>query len=338
MSTKQPFFSVIIPNYKTEPFLEQCLKSLINQTFENFEVIVVNDGSPGVGLEYFKEKNKFYQPEIGIENVESTKQAEYIFKNLVGKDARFKFITKQNEGQGPARNHAIYNIAEGQRIVFLDADDWLENDYLEKAWEVISNTKLPIIFYGQLKNYEHSTNQTHDFSYYQKRIPKTNNLKSLLVFPTWSMNPINYFWERCFLIENNVKYPETRAEDTVFNINAIIAFTKKYGSQKGFKKINTYYIYRLFENQTSADPNFQNVLFKDLYEHHQNLQTNISQLGFAYRMLNFITTLRYKLVYKKLNTEKKSTKILNGVIFKILTVLEIILSGTKLQKINTNQQ
>lgn len=107
-----PVVSIIVPCYKQAHFLEQSLHSVLAQTLEYWECIIVNDGS--------------------------TDATEYIAKQWVEKDDRFKYIYKENGGLSSARNKGIA-ISNGTYILPLDADDVLHRDYLKKLLPVIEN-------------------------------------------------------------------------------------------------------------------------------------------------------------------------------------------------------
>ncbi len=104
--------SVIIPVYKVEPYLRECLDSVIGQTYQNMEIIVIDDGSPdGCGM---------------------------ICDEYAAKDKRITVIHKENEGLSAARNQGI-RMATGQWITFMDSDDWLERDFYEKLMNMAND-------------------------------------------------------------------------------------------------------------------------------------------------------------------------------------------------------
>lgn len=105
--------SVIIPIYNAEEYLHRCLDSLINQSYTNFEVLLVNDGS--------------------------IDHSEDICKEFQQKDSRFKLLNKSNGGVSSARNIGL-KYAKGEWIYFLDADDWLELNAFEKLLSEIGNS------------------------------------------------------------------------------------------------------------------------------------------------------------------------------------------------------
>lgn len=109
--------SVIIPVFNVENFLSECLNSVINQTYKNLEIIIVNDGSSDNSLNIIKE---FQQ-----------------------KDKRIILIEQENLGPSIARNKAI-SIATGDFISFVDADDWIDEDFIEKLFQTIDRTDADI--------------------------------------------------------------------------------------------------------------------------------------------------------------------------------------------------
>ena len=98
MNNKDSLISIIIPVYNVEKHIEQCLNSIKKQSYQNFEVIIVNDGS--------------------LDNTES------ICKRITQSDVRFRYFSKENGGVSSARNFGLDN-ANGHYITFIDGDDWV---------------------------------------------------------------------------------------------------------------------------------------------------------------------------------------------------------------------
>ncbi len=105
MST-HPLISVIVPCYNQAKYLNECLESVLSQSFQNWECIIINDGSPD--------------------------ETEEIAQRWTAKDTRFRYLKKENGGVASARNFAIER-AEGKWILPLDADDKIGQRYLEFA-------------------------------------------------------------------------------------------------------------------------------------------------------------------------------------------------------------
>lgn len=107
----QPKISVIIPVYGVENYIEKCIKSVIKQSFLDFECIIINDGTLDKSI--------------------------FIAKKTVNNDSRFIFIDKENGGQGSARNLGI-EIAKGQYLAFIDSDDYVNTDFLDIMYKKIT--------------------------------------------------------------------------------------------------------------------------------------------------------------------------------------------------------
>lgn len=100
---QMPIFSVIIPVYKCEPFLKRCLESILSQSFEDWEAILIDDGSPD--------------------------NSGKICDEYAARDSRFKVIHKPNSGVSDTRNKGL-DVSNGEFIVFIDSDDWIGPNYL----------------------------------------------------------------------------------------------------------------------------------------------------------------------------------------------------------------
>ncbi len=99
---KKPLISIIVPVYNAEPYLQKCIDSIINQSYMNLEIILINDGSTDKSGEFCNEYQK--------------------------KDTRIKVIHKENSGVSEARNAGL-DAATGEFISFIDADDYIEPDF-----------------------------------------------------------------------------------------------------------------------------------------------------------------------------------------------------------------
>lgn len=111
--------SVIVPCYNQAQYLDECLQSVLDQTYQDWECIIVNDGSPDNTAE--------------------------VAKRWLEKDARFKYFYKENGGLSSARNFGI-DKASGEWILPLDCDDYISNDYLDLAKNHFDNQNLKVIY------------------------------------------------------------------------------------------------------------------------------------------------------------------------------------------------
>ena len=118
----QPLISVIIPVYNVEKHLNKCLDSIINQTYKNLEIIIINDGSKDASAE--------------------------ICREYAEKDNRIVFVSRENRGVSATRNEGI-ELAHGDYFSFIDADDYLELDAYEYLLNIVEKHNVDAV------NYEH---------------------------------------------------------------------------------------------------------------------------------------------------------------------------------------
>ena len=118
--------SIIVPVYNTENYLEKCLYSLVNQTYKNIEIIIIDDGS--------------------------TDNSMNIIQKFVLADNRVKVISQKNQGLSGARNTGMNN-ANGDYIMFIDSDDWIEIDTCEKAINASEKYNADVVFWSYIKEF-----------------------------------------------------------------------------------------------------------------------------------------------------------------------------------------
>ncbi|GAB4145836.1 MAG: hypothetical protein OHK0017_05860 [Patescibacteria group bacterium] len=321
---KKPFFSIIVPVYKVEAFLEQCLKSVKGQTFTDFECIVINDGSPGVSQELWKiGQAPDYQPEIDLKGLELDKQAKYIFDQICKNDKRFKYIYQSNQGLGAARNTGM-NAAKGERLVLLDSDDFLHHKYLEIAFESINQNQLSDIFFGSLINYNHG--KLEPFVPSQKFVPANNNLKTMLVFPTWTVTAVNYFWRLDIIRKHNLQFPITRGEDTIFAFNCALAYYREFG-KLNYVNIPNIYFYRQFQNQMTRSQSFETQLFEATSDFTHGMKQEFYKIDWVHGLLAHLFVLRFRIYKERSLATNNLKKIILHLHAKFLTIIAILVAG-----------
>lgn len=177
----QELISVIIPIYNVEKYLKKCIDSIINQTYKNLEIILVDDGSPD--------------------------NCGKICDEYAKKDQRIRVIHKKNGGLSDARNAGI-DIAKGKYIGFVDSDDYIETDMYEYLYNILIENSSDI----SICDYEY---------YYEKNntIGKSNNVKmNETVDKKEALRRLmgnsigNYAWNKLYKRDlfNNVRYPVGR--------------------------------------------------------------------------------------------------------------------------------
>ena len=122
-----PDISVIVPVYNIRSYLDQCLNSLRNQTMQNIEVILIDDGS--------------------------SDGSSVICDTYVKKDSRFRVIHKRNEGLSAARNDGL-DTALADYIMFVDGDDWVEPEFCEDPYHIAKETGTEIVVFQRMWNDE----------------------------------------------------------------------------------------------------------------------------------------------------------------------------------------
>ena len=209
--------SVIIPVYNVEKYLDQCLKSVTAQTYTDFECILVNDGS--------------------------TDKSGEICDNWAKNDNRFKVIHQENQGVSAARNKGIEN-AQGEYIIFIDSDDWVDTDYLE----TLMGDDSELVISGDFVETQSGCLGTN--------IPLKNNIinfsKSSIEEIAHLLNKHLFFgpyfkrYKSSIIKKNNVVFPleVSYGEDLIFNFTYL-----RYVSQIRTISKATYH-YRRFENNT----------------------------------------------------------------------------------------
>ncbi len=136
--------SIIIPVFNTASYLDECLKSVLNQTFTDFEIICVNDGSSDSSLD--------------------------VLKNYQLKDNRIKVISQSNKGAGAARNVGI-KYAKGDYILFLDSDDYITNHALSEVYDIAVSTSADMVLF-KLINFDNETYETSKSNYFEMKFIK----------------------------------------------------------------------------------------------------------------------------------------------------------------------
>ena len=178
-SMYNPLISVIVPVFKTEKYLRQCLDSVCGQTYRNLEIICVDDESPDRSGE--------------------------ILEEYARRDPRIKVIHRKNGGLSAARNSGLA-AATGEWIAGVDSDDWLEPDIFEKAVPKLTD-RVDILVFGTRLVYEPGVKPCGFERYFE--LPEEGGLepgdmrRTRINVCFW-----NKLWRRSFIAENGIAFPE----------------------------------------------------------------------------------------------------------------------------------
>lgn len=186
-------FSIIIPVYNAQETLPHCLDSIINQTFQDYEVLLINDGSEDQSAKVCAD---------------------------AANDKRFRVFYQNNKGPGAARNKGLLN-ARGDYVCFIDSDDYICPDYLEQLYLQIKATCAEAIFFGYNK-----VNTAGDIV--KVCVPEeatdSYNTKELLLKLS-EQDLFGYTWIKCFsktIIDKNCFFEDMRLfEDEVFSCQVL---------------------------------------------------------------------------------------------------------------------
>lgn len=165
-----PLISVIVPIYNVEKYLERCVDSIVNQTYKNLELILVDDGSPD--------------------------NCPQMCDDYAKKDSRIKVIHKKNGGLSDARNAGMA-VATGEYISFIDSDDYVSDDFFECLLNVMNKENSDIAECSVVKFYE-DNHFDEFFDNLSAKTYDTQNAMSALI----AENPFHqHVWNKLYKTE-----------------------------------------------------------------------------------------------------------------------------------------
>lgn len=204
--------SVIVPIYKVEKYLPYCIESIINQTYENLEIILVDDGSPD--------------------------GCPRICDEYAKKDKRIKVIHKKNGGLSSARNAGL-DIFTGEYVVFIDSDDMMINNAIELMIKELINNKSDLVMtdYYYLKSLDENPNI--DNSNYIVENFEGNDIFDLLYNKKYPM--IMLAWAKLYKKDlfKNIRFPEGKIHEDDFIIHRVLDKTKKFTHMSSLLFLNS---------------------------------------------------------------------------------------------------
>ncbi len=174
--------SIVIPVYNVEKYLAKCLDSLVSQTFQNFEVICVNDGSTDNSLQ--------------------------ILNQYAAKDPRIKVFSQQNGGAAKARNLAL-SKASGTYIMFCDSDDWFEPDMCETMYREMTSHDVDMVCCNpNVIDEQHDILRIDDLDSYENKFSGICELSYPVVTKT-SVTLWNKIFKKSLIDQYGICFPET---------------------------------------------------------------------------------------------------------------------------------
>ena len=243
--------SVIVPVYNVGKYIEKCLDSLVNQTLKDIEIIVVNDGSKDNSIEIIKKFREKYQDKI-------------------------KYYEKENGGLSDARNYGLKK-ATGDYICFVDSDDYIDVNLLEKLEKYMSLDN-DMIKYKMVKVDEcyREIEKINGPTFEQMTGEEAFNIlygTDIMLQPAWL-----YLYKKSFLQENNFKYPVGKFHEDFATTALLMLKAKKVVSTD----IYGYYYYQSNESITRGN-NEEKKLKRamDMLEHYDNMEKDIENIDIS---------------------------------------------------------
>lgn len=283
--------SIIVPIYKVEKYLRQCIDSIINQSLKDIEIILVDDGSPD------------NCPKICDD-----------YKKI---DSRIKVIHKKNGGLSSARNAGM-KIATGEYIGFVDSDDYIEHDMYEKMYYTAKEHDVDFVMSDYYK--VHETNKIEVSSIIDDGLYNKNKIKNI-IYPQLIMKenidygPLLAVWhclyKNSFLKDNDIYFDEVvkYSEDNLFS--SIVGYkSESFYYMKG----SYFYNYRYNPNSISTTykedslsvyvemNNRLHNKFYDCEEFNFKRQLSLHMIYYTFNYINRVigSNLTFKEKYKKI--------------------------------------
>lgn len=271
--------SIIVPIYNVENYLNACITSIVEQTYENIEIILVDDGSPD--------------------------NSDKIYEEWKKKDNRIKTIKKQNGGLSDARNVGL-NAAKGDLILFVDSDDFLNIDAVEKSVQVMNKYKADVVVFEFAELY--SDGKIIKRGNYQQSSLEIYNRKEFFSRLLEDKSITNHVWRKLFKKDliPSAPFPKGKNFEDIFSMPELIKNAKKIVSINDIE-----YFYRQNDEGIVKDLNFKNCqdFFEaSLYatERISNLEPSLKEKAHTYQVMKDLTNL------ENMSTLSKSDSKLNS--------------------------
>lgn len=216
--------SIIIPVYNVESWLEECLDSLLNQTYENIEVILINDGSTDSSLD--------------------------ICEVYAKKDSRIQVFSQENQGQAAARNYGLTK-ATGEYILFMDSDDYLNDSaILEKFIHIFQEKACEVIYTSYCRFDDETREIIEDLSlqFTQKEIEEVTGqqlLELLINRKSYHHAPYQKICKKSFLNQHQILFREGYFHEDVEWTARVL-----YHASSVYTYFDRWYMRRMRENST----------------------------------------------------------------------------------------
>lgn len=245
--------SIIVPIYNVEKYIDRCFETLVNQTYNNYEIIAVNDGSKDSSISKIKK--------------------------YCDKYSNIKLLNKENGGLSSARNFGLKHV-EGEYVMFVDSDDWLDLDAIERCMEKVNENDYDLVLFPYKKEFDNNSikvsffGQSMEFNekeYLNKIYRRFFGLYENELLNPDKLDELSTAWGKLYKYEliRNTEFTDTKiigTEDVWYNINALKNVKKAY-------YIDDVYYHYYKDNNGSLTRNYKPKLFEQwstLYSYMKN--------------------------------------------------------------------
>lgn len=270
----EPLISIIIPVYNVESYLPRCLDSIINQSYKNLEIILINDASTDNSLSICNE-----------------------YKN---KDDRIQLISIEHGGLSKARNTGL-DIAKGEYIGFVDSDDYIDKDMYKSLYKALANNGADMSVCTFYRDYPDGTKE-YDFLETRDTIifNKDEAIENILIDKTLR----NYVWTKLYSAHlfNDLRFPEGKNYEDIF---ISIKLLEKINKLIYINKFLYYYVIR--EGSIDSSKKVGNIkdAIEETYRRYKYIKENYYPKLREYN----ITSMVERIVFS--NSELKDKTVLN---------------------------
>ena len=267
---KNELVSVVIPIYNVEKYLRKCLDSIVSQSYNNFEVIMVNDGSTDDSATIAKEYDIKYE--------------------------NFRLINQENLGLGGARNTGIAN-SHGEFILLPDSDDWLHKDYVRKLVETAVITGADVVECNSTQVWENGDTRNRSYNNNESRTIDDGSKEQYLETVSYVV------WNKIFRrdIIGETRFPEHMSKQDYAWTPIIIARAKKIVT---ITDSLYYYLWRSDSATNSIKINYNLLKAQNILSESSELNSKYPNLLSVYFVRNIMGSLIWSMLYDKKNYEE----------------------------------
>lgn len=242
----EKMITIVVPTFNGEKYIEESINSILNQTYKNFEILIINDGS--------------------------TDDTQKVLDQLYATNRKVKVVSTENRGVSSARNLGI-NLAKGEFLIFMDADDRLVKNALYLINETLSKNMPELFIFGfSVFNDSRRHNDTYLLEKLEKKQEISNSFLMKCMLSTKN-NLLGYVWRAAYSVEmlkkNKIFFDEKLkiSEDYLFLLESIV------NAKKIIVSSNELYEYHLGESSMSNK--YIPTLLKDMMWVNKWIESNI---------------------------------------------------------------